>query len=193
MRSARDGPAYGSSWLSPGLPAPDTDSSAPPSGTGCPVRIHSWRLTSYGSEDRAKDVSAAGREMVRASSRPVHAWRCAHADSVPFLGGLGTSGVVGRAEGRGGDPLPTDGPTEVFVPTWAREGPRHPGDRDAFHRRVRGDEARRGSLHAELLRVRSLAHAAHTLTKERCFSKGIASAVSPRSPANHGLRETSAF
>ena len=65
----------------------------------------------HGSEDRAKDVSSAGPRDGSSILRPVHAWRCAHADNVPFLGDLGTSDVVGRAAGRGGAPLPTDEPT----------------------------------------------------------------------------------
>jgi len=109
----------------------------------------------------------------------------------PSYGDLGTSDVIGRATGRGGDPLPTDGPTKACLPTWTREGPRHPADRDAFHRRERVRQSGRGLLHGSLLRVGPSLTPPTPFPEGEVLCDGALQAPWSTVTRVHGLRETS--
>jgi hypothetical protein len=72
----------------------------------------------HGSEDRVKDVSSAGaRDAIRRLDVRCIRVQPRMRTAFPSSAILGTSDVIGRAADRGGDPLPTDGPTKVPVPT----------------------------------------------------------------------------
>jgi len=160
---------------------------------GLPRRIHSWRMTCTGPRTERRTCRRPGRETHKASRRPVHTRsnRACGQRSLPAAI-LGTSDVIGRAAGRGGDPLPTDGPTKVFVPTQSREGLRHPDDRDAFHRRER--EANEEDCSTPLLRVGlPLTPPTPDPRREEVRSWGIASAVRARSPASTAFERRAPF
>jgi hypothetical protein len=115
----------------------------------------------HGSEDRAKDVSSAGARDGSSILRPVHAWRCTDADSVPFLGDLGASDVIGRVAGKGG--TRTNRRTDLR-PAFRREPAK---DHDIRQTGTPSTVSNAGSEtawiapHCHVPR-RSLAHAAHT-------------------------------
>jgi hypothetical protein len=148
----------------------------------------------HGSEDRAKDVSTAGARDGSSILRPVQARRCAHADSVPFLGDLGTSDVVGRAADRGGAPLSTDEPTEGLhsdVNPRRTTSSRRPGRLPPSRTR---DAQGCGLLHISCVSASvPRSRRPHLFREGEDALVGHCKHLVPRSPAIRGIRETSAF
>lgn len=138
-------PRCRSSWLSPGFPDRDTDSSAPPS-LGLRRAKLQWRLTCTGqrTERRTRLRPSMRGESLLVVGACASKSACGRR-SLPWLPLDTRCRRCGVQEGR--RPLPSDGPTKGCVPTTSREGRRHPEARDAFHRSRRRD-LRRGSLHA---------------------------------------------
>lgn len=108
----------------PGFPDRDTDSSAPPPRVA-PAELQ-WRSRCAGQRTERRTRRRPMRERLIRFSRPVHALRRAHADVVPFLGALWTSGVAGACAVTGGDPTRrTDRPRRAFR-TCPAKGTRFP-------------------------------------------------------------------